>query len=181
MKTSTKILVGGVLGLAALTPMRDHAPNVVDVIVSNDGEALPAFLARVGQRMSQLSEFQGWEYCGEVATDGKAYGVDITTTGAHVACIIDPSAVPSGMHDSGETIHNHGNGKPFAMNATDLGIGQVPEWAKQRGKLIHGENLYQFSQRDFASGPGYLATPLGVIHQSGEDHITTIITYEVTP
>lgn len=149
----------------------EHIAN----FTSQPGESEQAFLMRIGPSLRAYSNKTGFESCGVIASDGKGhFGVVLGSNHSHLACVNDESRVPKGMTSTGETIHSHGRQGSFNMNKSDkilsgidAGSGLIP---------VHGQILDQFSPTDYASGPGYLATPTGLMYQHGENtaHVVTL-------
>lgn len=145
-------------------------------IVSDPGESVDAFMGRIGIRLREFSDKTGFEACGVVATDGERFGVVVGTNLAHTACANFDAFVPSGMRSTGSTIHSHGGQGQFKMTTADLLFAGIPESARSRHLrgTVYGQELDKFSERDLAGGPGYLATPDGVIHQDGEGSVRKV-------
>lgn len=137
-------------------------------VVSEPGESLDAFALRIGPRLRAYSDDTGYEACGVLATDGERFGVVIGSNRAHVACANFDAFRPASMKPTGQTIHSHGVEGRFHANRNDVALqGQL--FAGQMGiKSVAGQKLDDFSRMDYDSGPGYLATPSGVIHQRGD-------------
>ena len=137
--------------------------------VSEPGESLDAFAARVAPRLRAFSDASHFEACGVLATDGERFGVVVGTNRAHIACANFSSKVPAGMRATGETIHSHGTDRAFSANRNDKEL-SPSQMADTRGGIrgVAGQTLDAFSPADYHGGPGYLATPSGVIHQRGK-------------
>lgn len=146
-------------------------------MTSRQGESLPAFLARVGERLRAFSDRTGFEGCGALATDGTRYGVELGSNGSHIGCVIDTRRVPAGMHAMGESIHSHGQDKRFCLNAADVELIDPGAMMPAKPVCFMGQHLAEFSEQDYRSGPGYLATPSGILHQHGAGTVQRIIAY----
>lgn len=142
-------------------------------VVSEPGESLDTFAARIGPRLRAYSDATAFEACGVLATDGTRLGVVIGTNGAHIACANFESKVPNGMRSTGQTIHSHGGEKSFNANRADKALlgGQLGGRAVA---TVHGQTLDAFSPLDFDGGPGYLATPTGMKHQDGTSQVRDV-------
>ena len=178
-------LAGGLLALLAFPSLADDTAGPVERVqiqgvgsveyqrlfeaVSEPGESLDAFAARVAPRLRAFSDASHFEACGVLATDGERFGVVVGTNRAHIACANFSSKVPAGMRATGETIHSHGTDRAFSANRNDKEL-SPSQMADTRGGIrgVAGQTLDAFSPADYHGGPGYLATPSGVIHQRGK-------------
>lgn len=143
--------------------------------VSQPGETKQAFLLRMAPVLREWANQTGMEACAEIgASDDGRYGLVVGTNHSHLGCVIDPNRVLPGMHATNETIHTHGRGNAFSPNAADMVMmdaqtaQRVDAVRAMRRPLLGGQTLNRFSAADYASGPGYLATPTGLIYQHGE-------------
>jgi hypothetical protein len=135
-------------------------------MTSNPGESLPAFLARVGEQLRAFSDRTGFEACAALATDGTRYGVELHSNHSHIACVINAQRLPAGMHATGESIHSHPQDtQTYLLSAVDAKLAGVPN--PMTPTRIKPDPTAAFSKWDYANGPGYLATPTGIIHQHG--------------
>lgn len=149
---------------------------------SQAGETKQAFLLRMAPIFRVWADKTGMEACAEIgASDDGQYGLVVGTNHSHLGCVIDPTRVLPGMHATNETIHTHGRGVQFAPNAADM-VMMDPQTAESvdavramRRPLLGGQVLNRFSAMDYASGPGYLATPTGLMYQHG-DGTDTVVT-----
>ena len=143
--------------------------------ISEQGESLDAFALRIGPRLRAYSDETGYEACGVLATDGELFGVVIGSNRAHIACANFNALRPMGMKPTGQTIHSHGVDGRFHANRNDVAL-QGQFFAGQMGiKSVAGQKLNAFSNMDYEGGPGYLATPTGVIHQQGEGTVRQVL------
>lgn len=136
---------------------------------SQEGETLDAFMLRVAPKLRAYSDKTKYEACAAIASDGQRFGVIVGTNRAHVACAVLHEQVPEGMKTIGESIHSHGGEGSFSSTRSDMALmGPALAQAKSLGKrkVVHGQVLDQFSEVDFQAGPGYLATPDGLLHQN---------------
>lgn len=134
------------------------------------GESMDSFASRLAPRLLAFSQETGFEACGVIATDGERFGATIGTNRSHIACANFNRKVPEGMVSTNETIHSHGTEGRFRANRNDkIMQGELFHGRDFRGtrKTVAGQNVREFSEMDFRSGPGYLATPEGVKHQNG--------------
>jgi hypothetical protein len=137
------------------------------VYTSQPGESLDAFVLRIRPILVDYSKSTGFEACGVIAAsaDKTQYGVVLGSSGSRLGCVNYPSKVPAGMEYVGITYHSHGSDRPYRMNRADKILsGREDEDGPIR---IGGDNLYGFSQQDYMSGAGFLATPKGVRFQDG--------------
>lgn len=142
---------------------------------SEEGESLDAFAVRIAPQLVAFSDETGYEACGMLARQGDRFGVVVGTNQSHVACASFSSKVPNGMASLGESIHSHGNGAA-RLNRNDLrflGLAEDPRSHRTHG-MVYGQDRAQFSERDLDAGPGYLATPTGVLYQKGRGQIRTV-------
>lgn len=151
----------------------EHISN----LTSFPGETKSAFLQRVAPSLRAYSDKTGFEACGVIATGPQGgFSVVLGSSHSHLACVNDPSHVLEGYTLTGETFHSHGTAKQFVVNKADKLL-MDPQIADQletaRRRMLAGQSLFHFSPADFASGPGYLATPNGVIYQHGENKSVT--------
>lgn len=136
---------------------------------SNPGESEHAFLIRMVPIFRAFAERTGEEACAAIGVepDGKTYGLIIGSNDSHVGCASD--RIPGGTTYTGETIHTHGRRKQaFEPNKSDrIFLGMDSAYVGGHVLIIHGEDPDHFSETDFATGPGYLATPDGLLYQHG--------------
>lgn len=142
--------------------------DTLETLTSTPGQSFDAFLLEVGRTLRAYSDKSGFEACGMLAetSDKAGFGVVITTTGSHIGCIIHPDILPDGMASMGVTIHSHGRDRMVAMNRQDKRLAGIAPEDELRYQVM-GQDLYHFSPTDYQGGPGYLATPDGVIFQNG--------------
>lgn len=163
----------------AIERIRIRGMGVVDYefifeAVGEPGESMDAFAARIGSQLREFSDRTGYEACGVIATDGQRFGAVIGSNRSHVACANFSAKVPAGMRATEQTIHSHGREKGFNANRNDM-ILQGQFFQGQVGlRGVAGQNIRDFSQMDYEGGPGYLATPSGVIHQSGKGTVREV-------
>lgn len=142
---------------------------------STPGETEQAFLIRMVPVFRAWANKTGTEACAEIGAtaDGQTFGLVIGTNRSHLGCVIYSARVLPGMQATGVTIHTHGRGAPFSPNRADMVLmdpataAAVDTVKAMRRLVLAGQTLDHFSATDFASGPGYLATPTGLLHQSG--------------
>lgn len=145
-------------------------------MISSQGESLSAFLARVGVALRAFSDRTGFEGCAALATDGTRYGVELHTNRSHIACVIDEQHIPAGMRAVGESIHSHPqDNQTYLLSAVDAKLAGIPN--PMAPTRIKPDSTSQFSVWDYKNGPGYLATPFGILHQHGAGTVQRIIAY----
>ncbi len=144
--------------------------------VSKEGETLDAFAQRIAPRLYAYSKETGYEACGVLAFQGDRFSVVVGTSLSHVACVNYASKVQAGFTPSVKTIHSHGGKKTFEASATDLILlGKDAFGSRSRStQRVTGQNVHDFSGTDFEGGPGYLATPDGVIFQEGRGKVRQV-------
>lgn len=164
-----------------LTISQEHAAKLpyttLGTMASTPGQSFDEFLGEVGRALRAFSDKTKFEACGELAatSDKTGYGIIITTNKSHLGCVIRIGLLPAGMTKLGLTIHSHGGQGQFDMNRVDMKLAGVYDVASIMRIPISGENLYHFSPTDYAGGPGYLATPDGVIYQDGTPGKYTVV------
>jgi len=142
--------------------------------VSEPGETLDAFVLRISPRLRAYSDATGFEACGVLATDGERFGVVVGSNQSHIACANFDRFTPAGMKPTGETIHSHGVEGRFNANRMDVALQGQHFHGKPGVRSVAGQTLDAFSAMDYDGGPGYLATPTGVIHQAGKGTSRTV-------
>lgn len=144
-------------------------------VQSEPGESLDTFMVRIAPRLVAFSEATGFEACGAIGSDGSRFGVVIGSNRAHVACASFNRHMPEGMTPVGQTIHSHGNGAA-RLNRNDLRFLGLPEGPRSQRMFgtVYGQDRYRFSERDKSGGPGYLATPTGLLHHDGKGEVRTV-------
>lgn len=151
-----------------------HLPfTTLETVVSAQGQSFDSFLLEVGQTLRAYSDKSGYEACGMLAKTPSGYGIVVTTTGSHIGCVIHPDVLPDGMVSMGVTIHSHGRDRMVPMNRQDRRLAGISPEDELRYQVV-GQDLFHFSPTDYAGGPGYLATPNGVIYQDGTAHVAAI-------
>lgn len=141
---------------------------------SEPGETLDAFAVRLGPRLRAYSDATGFEACGVLATDGERFGVVVGSNQSHIACANFDRFTPVGMKPTGQTIHSHGVEGRFNANRMDVALQGQHFHGKPGVRGVAGQTLDAFSTMDYDGGPGYLATPTGVIHQKGKGTSRTV-------
>lgn len=138
------------------------------VYTSEPGESLEAFVLRIRPVLVDYSKSTGFEACGGIAAnaDKSQFGIVLGTNLSHLGCAIYPDRVPEGLSYAGLTFHSHGLDRMYSMNRPDKIF--THNTAATTAIRVGGDNLFGFSETDFASGPGYLATPKGVLFQHGQ-------------
>lgn len=183
MRTSTLVAFALALGLAAgsapataqvaasetLNAMALHSMpyEAIGTYTSRPGETEIAFLERLRPLLRAFSDRTQFEACAEIARtpDGTAFGIVLGSSKSHLGCVVYPSRVPQGMQATGVTIHSHGGSKGFGMNRADRLLTGTPDTGSYT--WIGAQRLDHFSPTDYAGGPGYLATPTGLLYQDG--------------
>ena len=139
------------------------------------GESMDDFAARIAPRLRAYSDETGFEACGVIASDGERFGAVIGSNRAHIACANFAAKVPAGMRATGETIHSHGTDRAFSANRNDKALSPEQMAGARSGiRGVAGQRLDAFSAMDYHGGPGYLATPGGILHQHGKGTARTV-------
>jgi len=153
-------------------PIRVAAGTVPErelvLMESAPGESKVAFLRRVGRVLADHADRTGHEACGQVCQnqDSSAFAVQVVTNDAHIMCAMWTTC-PSGYLPTGTNIHAHcPQARLLRANAADAAFSGN---RYRRGKTLPPCDPHRFSQQDFASGPGYLATPERLLYQAGRD------------
>lgn len=141
--------------------MAAHVPGSsvpVGVWTSQAGESQDAFMLRLAVPMHAFTDRTGFEACGLIQHEigGSRMRVYVTSNQSQIGCasvtVDDPSfALPSRP----ETIHTHPGGHSITPNVNDAALfsGYLP------GRERYDLHSNQFSDRDFAVGPGYVVIP----------------------
>jgi RHS repeat-associated protein len=130
---------------------------------SNAKEGKIPFLKRVGREIRAYADKTKFEACGDICVDASGtYMVDVVTIRSHVGCGTS-GVCASGFSNTDETIHGHGTDSSFRVNQVDA---IVNTYLREKSRVT-GQDLNKFSEQDFRSGPGFLATDSGLIYQSG--------------
>lgn len=173
----TKLLAAILAAVCFIAPATVNAAdiNVAALPYENLGthvgaqpQTLDDFVLEVRPLLVAYSKQTGFEACGAIAAnaDKSQYGIVIGTNHSHLGCVIYPDRVPTGMTYIGLTIHSHGLDRMFTLNRADRIF--THNTGDPSPIRCGGDNLYGFSETDFAGGPGFLATPKGVLFQRGE-------------
>lgn len=153
---------------AGVVPERE-----LTLMESAPGEGRDAFLKRVGRVLVEHSQLTGHEACGQVCQnrDSSRFAVQVVTNDAHIMCAMWTTC-PEGYMLTGSSIHSHcpakrmlrANGADMAMSGNRYKLGD----------RLKGCDDRRFSDLDIASGPGYLATPDGLLFQQGRGTVANL-------
>src|SRR5699024_5545623 len=124
-------------------------------MTSQPGQSKVAFLVDVAHWMRAWSDKTGFEVCAAIATSGSRYGVVITPSRAHIACLIDYTKLVVGMHYADTTIHTHPKPGRYFPNHLDRVMNPHPITSSQVA-IVSTTLANHFSAEDVAAGPGYL-------------------------
>lgn len=133
---------------------------------SEDGEALPDFLRRVGGALHAYTLESGWEACGAVGESNGRYSVRLFSDRVPHGCAVRPSTLADGYAFTGETIHSHPWQKVLTLDA------RARAWSRHYGDGNHGAPTLRndgaggFSRADLAGGPGWLVAKGQLLHQA---------------
>ena len=166
MKTLIAIAV---LMLAAVAHSHDvQIPyqHIADY-TSNQGETEIQFMKRIGKEMHAYSQANGVETCGVIGKSASGYSIILGTNLSHIGCIFLHDHLIAGYTDSGDVIHSHiPDNKTYILSPVDAIMAHIPMPAEQTRIKIDSSS--HFSKWDFDPPSGYLATPNGLIHESGK-------------
>ena len=137
-------------------------------VVGDEGQSMDEVAKLAAPRLRAFSDATGFEACGVLATDGERFGVVVGSNQSHIACANFNRFTPAGMKPTGQTIHSHGVEGRFNANRMDVALQGQHFHGKPGVRSVAGQTLDAFSAMDYDGGPGYLATPTGVIHQAGK-------------
>lgn len=146
----------------------------VGQLIGEVGQSKDDFAKSVSLILTDFSEKTGFEACGYIATDGDRYGILITSSRSHVACVNYARSVPEGMFAIDQTIHSHSpvdRARPNHADRTLMGheLSVVGGGMRQPTSVLNKQKIDMFSDMDIRSGPGYLAIPNGrAIHHNGK-------------
>jgi hypothetical protein len=147
----------------------------VQVLESTPGETREAFLRRANDFMVAWTDEHNFEVCAAVceSTSGNAWVLPLTTSRSHLGCAVNHRSCPVDFSSNRLTIHTHADTSGFRVTKADAQF--------TGGRLREGMNVTLrtdkdvFSTTDFAGGPGFLATPKGLLFQEGPGHVTSLI------
>lgn len=143
--------------------------------LSQPGQSIEALVLSLRPVLVEYSKQSGYEACGALAVnaDKTQYGIVLGTNHSRIACAIYTDRLPEGMSYTGLSFHSHGTDRVFLYNKADRIFTQSE---KVEGPIRGpGDDLYHFSVTDYRAGPGFLATPTGVLFQHGEGTTTSIV------
>ncbi|OOG64451.1 hypothetical protein B0E46_07300 [Rhodanobacter sp. B04] len=151
--------------------------EALGTLTSKAGETETQFLDSIRAPIRAFIDRTGFEACAEIgqAPDGKSWGLILGSSHSHIGCAVVVGRVPSGMKPTGVTIHGHPALKRFSPNPNDkillgaMGMDDYDILPLTRAAIDH------FSPDDFAGGPGYLATPAGLLYQNGHPGSETVV------
>lgn len=149
--------------------------TVIDLF-SLPGEAETAFFIRTGYELLVFTHNTNFEACGRFAiskTKGDpTLAITLWTNRSHKGCLVT-TAAPPGFVAVGEYIHTHPVRTPVIFNANDVTL---------TGKRFTigtkvGLNTTDFSEEDYAAGPGYLVADRKLQHQKGKNRKRLVAYY----
>jgi hypothetical protein len=122
--------------------------------LSEPGEEVAPFMARLGSVLHAFSSSTGHEACGVIAQDATGrFGVSLFTDGVQRGCVMRWSQVPPGFTSIGQTLHSHPVASTIVLSDRDRA------WNKRYGEIVHTRTLTirpGFSPGDLRTGPGWL-------------------------
>lgn len=150
------------------------APSIaVGVWTSQASESKDDFVRRVGATLTAYTKANKIEVCGHLmkSRHGEGWRLAMTTSRSHLGCIAVSMDDPDYMATP-ETVHTHPYIGSVHPSVEDVAI--MPG----RGFSVGGMRQYfqpeDFSNQDYASGPGYVIVPptgpfgrAHVLHQTG--------------
>ncbi|RDI99401.1 hypothetical protein DVT68_00620 [Dyella solisilvae] len=143
--------------------------------VSVPGEQHDAFVLRVAEALKAWTDQTGTEACGSIArTNDGGYYVQLTTLKAQMVCLRS-TVMPDGMTYTGDDIHSHVHRHPgnvtvtFQDEAAMDEVGEQGTLENMRRLGIHTVHVdsVDFSDDDYAGGPGYLVVNDTLRYQHG--------------
>lgn len=140
---------------------------VVGTHMSQEGETREQFVMRVASIMQVWTDENDAEVCGYIATNGKQWGIILTTQRSQIMCVMDKNMVPKGFVADKDSIHTHPNPNPRGVvevsQATIDAAAAIGETGLRRKiEISHG-----FSGSDKRNGPGYLVAGGRIMHWDG--------------
>lgn len=148
--------------------------NVID-LVSLPGESETAFFIRTGYELLVFTHNTNFEACGRFAiskTEGDpTLAIRLWTNRSHKGCLVTKAA-PPGFVAVGEYIHTHPVRSPVIFNANDVTLTGNRFTIGAKVAL----NTTDFSEEDYAGGPGYLVADRKLLYQNGK-HRKRLVAY----
>lgn len=163
------ISMGGIEPASAATPdLRGLAYESLGTYTSQPGDTLAQFLERVRPTIRAFIDRTGFEACAEIAqtADGKGWGIVLGSSDSRIGCAVAVARVPVGMAPTGVTIHGHPTLRRLYPNPNDIVLLSAMGMDADAASIMR-EDPDHFSPGDYAGGPGYLATPTGLLYQDG--------------
>ncbi|MFC4528159.1 hypothetical protein ISN76_14145 [Dyella halodurans] len=148
---------------------------VVGTYVSDSNEQHDAFVLRVAEALKTWTDQTGTEACGPIARTGDGrYYVQLTTLKAQIVCLRS-TVMPEGMTYTGEDIHSHARRHPGSVTVTfqdqiamrEVGEERMLDNMRRLGIHVVQVDGVDFSEDDYAGGPGYLVVNETLRYQHG--------------
>ena len=153
------------LGAHETPPAEPWPRQELGTYVSEPGEALPAFVRRVGRVVFEFTKQSGHEACGSLGKSGDRYATILGSDGVQNGCLVRRSRLPERFVHTGESIHSH----PVQEGSLRLTERDLAWWKAQG--LSRPDRTFTrkpgFSRSDFQGGPGWLIEGVVVLHQDG--------------
>lgn len=122
------------------------------------------FAALVGAPLALHTRETGTEACAMLCRSPVGdWGATITTVDSHIFCPLT-NKCPTEMEPTGISIHSHPESGKYRVNAADWKLSRL---SLDRGQVAYREDPSEFSDGDFAAGPGYMTTGSALYFQDG--------------
>lgn len=141
----------------------------IGTLVGSRPSTLSAFVLGAAPWFEKNNQDDGdYESCGEigVAKDG-TYAMVWVTEHAHTRCAVISDELPPGFRATGITMHVHPYGRSVILNKNDVILSDMSMDEVGAVFRLQPRHTTTFSNEDYASGPGFLATRSGAIFQNG--------------
>jgi hypothetical protein len=149
-------------------PEREHLFN----FSSDLAEPLDQFLLKVGSHLHDYTTKTGNEACGAIGQKDGFFSVMIYTDEVPHGCAVYTNSLLEGYRWSGETIHSHPRHNLLKMTSKARAWSRFYKDGNDGTPTLRNDGADGFSQRDIASGPGWLVAKGQLLHQSGPRTVT---------
>lgn len=154
---------------ARMVDVRGLAYQAIGTYISAPGETEVQFLERMRPLIRAFIDRTGYEACAEIGqgAGGKSWGIMLGSSNSRIGCAVAVRRVPDGMTPTGVTIHGHPELRRLYPNPNDIILLSAMGMDADADSIMRADPNH-FSPGDFAGGPGYLATPTGLLYQDGK-------------
>lgn len=142
------------------------AATHLEDFVSEEGEPLVDFLARVGGKLHAFTRETGHEGCGAIASNGEAFSIRLYSDDVPHGCVINPKNVMEGFAFTGETLHSHPWQKVLTLNPRARAWSRLHNDGNAGAPTLRNDGAGGFSRADLAGGPGWLVARGQLLHQA---------------